>query len=69
VSFNNAVQDGHGRTVGFRCYECGGVFQSMRGETCNGCREKERRHRELIEALKRTSVAEPADIYRHGVKR
>ena len=38
--------------IGFRCSECGGVFDSMFGDTCLGCREKERRHREVIEALK-----------------
>ena len=50
--FNNAVRDARGRTVGFRCFQCGSVFQAMWGCTCNGCREKERRHRELIDALK-----------------
>lgn len=52
MSFNNAVQNGWGKTVGFRCFECGGIFESMWGETCNGCREKERRHQELVEALR-----------------
>jgi len=40
------------RVIGYRCRECGGVFQSMWGETCNGCREKERRHQELLAAIK-----------------
>lgn len=52
MSFNNSVKDGWGELVGFRCFECGGIFQSMWGEVCNGCREKERRHRELVEAVK-----------------
>lgn len=54
-NFNNAVRDGWGHLVGFRCFECGGVFQSMWGCTCNGCREKERRHQEMLEAIRRTS--------------
>lgn len=36
--------------IGFRCKECNGVFDNMWGETCNGCREKERRHQELLNA-------------------
>lgn len=50
-NFNNAVHDAHGRIVGFRCFDCDGVFQSMWGTTCNGCREKERRHQEILRAL------------------
>jgi len=49
---NNSVLNAYGHVVGYRCFECGGVFQSMWGETCNGCREKERRHQDLIAALK-----------------
>jgi hypothetical protein len=58
MSFNNAVYARTGNAyergdpVGYRCDECGGIFQSMWGTTCNGCREKDRRHRELIAALK-----------------
>lgn len=51
MSWNNSVFRS-GKCVGFQCYECGGVFQSMMGDTCNGCREKERRHQELLEATK-----------------
>lgn len=39
------------KIVGFRCSSCGGVFGSMWGETCNGCRNTERRHKEMIEAM------------------
>ena len=39
------------RLVGFRCSECGEVFQSMWGDTCNSCRTAERRHREIVKAL------------------
>ena len=52
MSFNNSVKDEWGELVGFRCFECGGIFQSMWGEICNGCREKERRHQEMLAAIK-----------------
>lgn len=56
MSFNNSVQDARGRTVGFRCFECGDVFQSMWGEVCNGCRRKEERHQELLAAIRSGSM-------------
>jgi hypothetical protein len=55
MSFNNAVKDGWGQTAGFRCFECGWVFQSMWGDICNGCRKKERRHQEMLDAIKRAA--------------
>lgn len=45
------MRDDYGEIEGFRCWECGNIFQSMWGDTCNGCREKERRYRELVEAV------------------
>lgn len=42
--------------TGFRCYECGNVFPAMWGDTCNACREKERRHQELVAALQGTNA-------------
>jgi hypothetical protein len=57
-NFNNTVRDAYGEIEGFRCWECGNVFQYMWGDTCNGCREKERRHRELLEVAKRNTVSE-----------
>jgi hypothetical protein len=48
----NAVTDWRDRVVGYRCRECGGVYQSMWSDTCNGCREKERRHQELLAAIR-----------------
>lgn len=35
----------------FQCWTCRGLFDSMWGETCNSCREAERRHKELICAI------------------
>jgi hypothetical protein len=47
-----AVYDGYGNISGFRCYQCGRVFDSMLGDICNGCFGVNQRHRELIEALR-----------------
>lgn len=55
---NNAVLDGRGRVCGYLCHECGETFQSMLGETCNGCRAKERRHREMLAAMKKPASFE-----------
>lgn len=52
MSFNNSVCDAYGKVYGFRCSECGGIFQAMWGCICNGCREKERRHQEMLAAVK-----------------
>lgn len=61
MSFNNAVRDGwnghwSNGIIGYRCYECDGIFQQMWGTTCNECRAKERRHQELVEAIKNRPV-------------
>lgn len=53
---NNAVYDYRGtgaRIVGYRCHECQQVKPAMWGETCNECREKERRHQELLAAIRK----------------
>jgi len=50
-NFDNSVRDGRGRCVGFRCDTCGKIAQAMWGNTCNECRDTERRHRELIAAI------------------
>ena len=39
----------NGNVIGYRCWQCGGIFQSMWGETCNGCRKQN----ELIDAAKK----------------
>ncbi len=57
-NFNNAVYGSRGTNrivVGFRCDECGKIAHAMWGTTCNECREKERRHKELIAALRTKS--------------
>lgn len=65
TNFNNDVRDGHGRLVGFRCFECGGVFDRMWGNTCNGCSEKERRHQELLAQLNRACHSGACDFVSH----
>ena len=45
---NNAVYRGD-QIIGYRCWQCGEIFQSMWGETCNGCRKQN----ELLEAAKK----------------
>lgn len=49
---NNEVRNWRGEVVGFRCFECGNIYESGWGEKCNNCRTAERRHREIIEAIK-----------------
>lgn len=35
---NNAVYNGYGEIIGYRCRQCGDVVLSMWGAICNGCR-------------------------------
>lgn len=60
---NNSVKNGYGEVVGFRCWTCGDVFQSMWGETCNRCRKQSDENkklraevRALTEALKSNKI-------------
>ena len=58
---DNSVYGLGGRLIGFRCLECGDIVSSMWGDTCNRCRNEERRHRELVEALKQGKGKEKND--------
>jgi rRNA maturation endonuclease Nob1 len=52
---NNAVYDFPGtaaRLIGYRCHECQRIKPAMWGDVCNECRENERRHREMIAAMR-----------------
>jgi len=51
ISEPGAVYDARDKIIGYRCSECGKVVQAMWGDTCNECREKERRHKELLHAI------------------
>lgn len=65
--FNNAVYARAGNAlergdpIGYRCDECRGVFDTMWGYICNGCREKERRHKELLAAIRDRKQRELGD--------
>ena len=37
---------------GFRCDTCMKIYPSMFGDTCNSCKEIERRHQEIVAAIK-----------------
>jgi predicted nucleic acid-binding Zn-ribbon protein len=52
TNFDLSVKDWRGRIIGYRCIDCGGVFSSMWDNICNGCRESERRHQELVAAIR-----------------
>jgi rRNA maturation endonuclease Nob1 len=49
-NFNNAVTD-RGHLVGYRCYRCSGIFQSMWGTTCNKCRGEESYYNAMRKAV------------------
>ncbi|KKN49566.1 hypothetical protein LCGC14_0641310 [marine sediment metagenome] len=49
---NNDVKNWRGKTIGFRCRECGDIFQSMWETTCNKCRREEERHQEILKQTK-----------------
>lgn len=58
---NNSVYSGR-ELIGFRCFTCGNVCSSMWGTKCNGCREKERQHDELMLEMKKLREAISAPI-------
>lgn len=37
----------------FKCFQCGGWFDSMWGDTCNGCRKQNQQHQELVNLKKK----------------
>lgn len=53
---NNTVYNSTGKVIGFRCTQCGEIFQSMWGCTCNGCREANRKHNEYIRNMQEISA-------------
>jgi hypothetical protein len=59
---NNAVRSAEGRLIGFRCFQCNRVVQQMWDTTCNRCREENRKHKELIEAIKSRPLSDPTVI-------
>jgi len=49
---DNSIRNWQGKTIGFKCSECGSIVSFMWGDVCNSCREVERRHQELLKAIK-----------------
>jgi hypothetical protein len=47
-----AIRDDCGREVAWYCNGCGDAVQSLWGGLCKRCQQEERRHREMIEALR-----------------
>jgi hypothetical protein len=52
MNFDLSVKDWRGNVIGYRCINCGAIRQQMWGNVCNECRDKERRHQELIAAIR-----------------
>lgn len=52
MNLNNEVRDYQDKIIGFRCFQCGGVYQTMWENTCNNCRAKESEHNEMIKEIK-----------------
>ena len=50
---DNSVRDYRGNIVGYECWTCGKVAQSMWGETCNECRNKEKQSNSLVEEVRK----------------
>jgi len=50
---NNSIKDWQGNIRGFRCFQCGGVFDRMWGTTCNSCIEQNDVNQEMIKLKKR----------------
>lgn len=48
------IRDAYGYIEGYQCRRCENVFRSMWGDLCDGCREDENRHREIIAAIRAT---------------
>lgn len=47
------LRDSNGRETGYVCGRCRRVVQAMWGNICNLCREEDRKHDELIRALRK----------------
>jgi hypothetical protein len=46
-----------GREILWQCSECGEPFNRGWGSCCNGCIAAERRHKELVKALRKNGGA------------
>jgi hypothetical protein len=50
---DNSVRNYRGDILGYECWTCGKVSQSMWGETCNECRNKEKQSNSLVEEVRK----------------
>ena len=64
AAMNNEVRNRDGKVIGYECFTCGGMFQRMWGTVCNECRDKERRHQEILAAMRRAPAIEEARALR-----
>lgn len=53
---NNTIYSGSD-IVGYRCYTCDKIVQSMLGDDCNECTAKVDRHREQMKVMKESNKA------------
>jgi len=37
---NNEVKNWQGKVIGFKCFQCGNVYDQMWDTTCNSCRNR-----------------------------
>lgn len=49
---NNEIRDWQNKLVGFKCINCGIIYESGWGNNCNKCRNEERKHKEILQAIK-----------------
>lgn len=52
---NNEVTDWQDRVIGYRCFTCGEIVQSMWGNNCNDCTDRADYRRKMV-ALKEREV-------------
>jgi hypothetical protein len=48
---NNSIKV-NGKVVGYRCYQCNDIVQSMWGTTCNSCRSQNEHNKKLLQQAK-----------------
>jgi len=50
---DNSVRDYRGDIIGYKCWTCEKISQSMWGETCNECRNKKQQDNNLIDEIRK----------------
>jgi hypothetical protein len=54
-----AIRDDRGYEIGWYCNGCDRAVNSLWGGLCKSCQAVERRHRELVQAIKSEASPEP----------